>query len=82
MEGNVNIYSKLIDDTKRLKIINNFNQLCASVAEVSEEVEQRKVQRKERKETEAAETAQRRADLDAKKQRKSQSCSHSTLHMH
>ena len=66
IEGNVNRYYKLFNDPKRLKSINNFNQLCASVVEVSEEVEQRKVQRKERKETEAVEKAQRKADLDAK----------------
>ena len=65
IEGNVNSYSKLLNDPKRLKIINNFNQFCASVAEVSEEVEQRKVQRKERKETEATEKARRKAYLDA-----------------
>ena len=66
IEGNVNSYSKLLNDPKRLKSINDFNQICASVAEVSEEVEQRKVQRKERKETEAAEKAQRKSDLEAK----------------
>ena len=38
IEGNINSYSKLLNDPKRLKIINNFNQLCASVADVSEEV--------------------------------------------
>ena len=32
IEGNVNSYSKLLNDPKILKIINNFNQLCASVA--------------------------------------------------
>ena len=46
IEGNVNSYSKLLNDPKILKIINDFNQLCTSVAEVSDEVEQRKVQRK------------------------------------
>ena len=38
IEGNLNSYSKFLNDPKRLKIINNFNQLCASVADVSEEV--------------------------------------------
>ena len=46
IEGNVNSYSKLLNNPERLKSINNFNQLCESVAEVSEEVEQQKVQRK------------------------------------
>ena len=39
IEGNVNNYSKLFNDPKRLKSINYFNQIFASVAEVSEEVE-------------------------------------------
>ena len=56
----------MLNDPKILKIIEDFNQLCASVAEVSEEVQQRKVQRKERKETEAAEKSRGKADLDAK----------------
>ena len=51
IEGNVNIYSKFLNDLKGLKIVKDFNQICASVEEVSDKVEQRKVQRKERKET-------------------------------
>ena len=51
IEGNVNSYSKLRNDPKRLKRIKYFNQICASVADISEEVQQQKVQRKERKET-------------------------------
>ena len=66
IERNVNSYSKLINDPEIFKNINNYYQLCSSVAEVYEEVEQRKVQRKERKDTEAAEKARRKADLDAK----------------
>ena len=57
IEVNVNSYSRLLKNPKILKIINNFNQICASVAEVYEEVEQRKVQKKERKDTESAEKA-------------------------
>ena len=37
IEGNVNSYSKMLNNTKILKIIKDFNQICASVAEVSEE---------------------------------------------
>ena len=66
IEGNINSYSKFINDPKILKSINNFKHICSSAAEVSEEVEQWKVHRKERNETEAAEKAQRKADLDAK----------------
>ena len=66
IEENVNSYSKLLNNPKIFKSINNFNQLCESVEEVSEEVEQGKVQRKERKETEAAKKARRKAHLDAK----------------
>ena len=36
IEENVNTYSKLLNDPKILKSINNFNQICASVTEVSE----------------------------------------------
>ena len=46
IEGNVNIYSKLLNDQKILKTIKDFNQICALVAEVSEEFEQQKVHRK------------------------------------
>ena len=35
IEGNVNSYSKLLNDPKRLKTIKDFNQICASVVEVS-----------------------------------------------
>ena len=59
-------YSKLLNDTKILKRIKNFNHIFESFAEVSEKVEHRKVQRQERKETEAAEKAQGKAYLDAK----------------
>ena len=36
IEGNVNSYSKFLNDPKRLKSIKYFNQIFASVAEVSE----------------------------------------------
>ena len=36
IEVNVNSYSRLLKNPKILKIINNFNQICASVTEVSE----------------------------------------------
>ena len=37
IEGNLNSYSKLINDQKILKTIKDFNHLCVSVAELSEE---------------------------------------------
>ena len=40
IEENLNSYSKLLNGPKRLKIIKYFNELYASVAEVSEEFEQ------------------------------------------
>ena len=66
IEGNVNSYSKFLNDMKIFKSIKDFNQLYASVAQVSEEVEQRKVQIKERKETKPVEKSRGKAVLDAK----------------
>ena len=39
IEGNVNSYSKFLNDPKILKITNNVKQLCASFTEMSEEIE-------------------------------------------
>ena len=58
IEGNVNSYSELLNDPKRLKRIEDFNQLRASVAEgVRGSQNNGRFRERKSKETEAAEKA-------------------------
>ena len=50
IEGNANSSSKLLNNPKRLEVIKEHNQLCATVAEVTEEQQLSKEAKKQKKE--------------------------------
>jgi len=54
--GNISSYSRCLNDTKRLKQIQEVNQLAATVAQVTADMDQEK----DRKKTEAANREQKR----------------------
>ena len=70
IEGNVNSYSRLLNNPRRLESIKDHVELVATVAEVSAEADDEKARKKLRREKDTAERAQKKAALAEKEAKK------------
>ena len=70
IEGNVNSYSRQVNNRKKLEAVKDHAQLVATVAEVSAEADDEKARKKLRREKDTAERARKKAALAEKEARK------------
>ena len=62
IEGNINSYSRFLNDPKRLDAIKDHNELCAAVVEVSAELENDKSRKKLKRDRDAVEREQKETE--------------------
>ena len=74
IDGNINSYSRLLNNPKRLEAIRDHAQLVATVAEVSAEADDQTAKKKLKREKDTLERAQKKAASAEKKQGRWKRC--------
>jgi hypothetical protein len=73
IEGNVNSYSKMLNNPERLEAIKDHAELIAAVAEVTAEADEEKARKKQRREKDTLEKTQKKAatvEIEAREKEK------------